>query len=237
IPPPDALDEEYRPDLTEIVPFQTTRPYDVKQVIEQVVDKNSFYEIHKYFAKNIVIGFARINEQPVGLVCNQPKYLAGGLDIDASDKASLFIRFCDCFNISSIIFDDVTGFLPGVKQEHGGIIRHGAKILYAYSEATVPKITVILRKAYGGAYVALNSKSIGAELVYAWPNAEIAVMGPEGAANIIYNKEISESENPEETRNKKIEEDKERFANPYIAAGLGMIDDVIDPRETRLKIY
>ncbi|MFC4558745.1 acyl-CoA carboxylase subunit beta [Virgibacillus kekensis] len=228
--------DDTRPDMTDIVPFNSTRPYDVKQVIEQVVDQDSFFEIHKDFAKNIVVGFARIKGQTIGLVCNQPKYLAGGLDIDSSDKAARFIRFCDSFNVPLITFEDVTGFFPGVKQEHGGIIRHGAKILYAYSEATVPKITVITRKAFGGAYVALNSKSIGADLVYAWPNAEIAVMGPEGAANIIFAKEIAESENPEKTRQEKIETYREKFANPYIAAGLGMIDDVIDPRETRTKL-
>jgi len=230
-------DDENRSSLIEIVPYNDRSVYDVKKVIEEIVDKNSFFELHKEFAKNIVVGFARIRGQSIGLVCNQPKYMAGGLDIDSSDKAARFIRFCDAFNVPILTLEDVTGFFPGIKQEHGGIIRHGAKILYAFSEATVPKITVILRKAFGGAYVALNSKSIGADLVYAWPNAEIAVMGPEGAANIIYNKEISESKNPEETRNKKIEEYKERFANPYIAAGLGMVDDVIDPRETRLKIY
>ncbi|WP_188453718.1 acyl-CoA carboxylase subunit beta [Virgibacillus oceani] len=224
------------PELTEIVPFDSTKPYDVKKVIEQVLDKNSFFEIHKEFAKNIVVGFGRINGQTVGLVCNQPKYLAGGLDIDSSDKAARFIRFCDAFNIPLITFEDVTGFFPGVKQEHGGIIRHGAKILYAYSEATVPKITIITRKAFGGAYVALNSKSIGADLVYAWPNAEIAVMGPEGAANVIFAKEIAESNNPEATRQEKIDTYRERFANPYVAAGLGMVDDVIDPRETRIKL-
>ncbi|SEQ21306.1 propionyl-CoA carboxylase beta chain [Virgibacillus subterraneus] len=230
------LNDESRPDLTDIVPFNSTRPYDVKRVIEQVVDPDSFYEIQKDFAKNIVVGFARVNGQTIGLVCNQPKYLAGGLDIDSSDKAARFIRFCDSFNIALITFEDVTGFFPGVKQEHGGIIRHGAKILYAYSEATVPKITVITRKAFGGAYVALNSKSIGADLVYAWPNAEIAVMGPEGAANIIFAKEIADSENPEQTRQEKIHTYREKFANPYVAAGLGMIDDVIDPRETRVKL-
>ncbi|SHF58909.1 acyl-CoA carboxylase subunit beta [Ornithinibacillus halophilus] len=228
--------EPIRPELTDIVPFDATRPYDVKKVINEVVDEGSFFEIHKDFAKNIVVGFARIDGEVVGLVCNQPKYLAGGLDIDSSDKASRFIRFCDSFNIPIITFEDVTGFFPGVKQEHGGIIRHGAKILYAYSEATVPKITVITRKAYGGAYVALNSKSIGADLVYAWPNAEIAVMGPDGAANIIYAKEIAESDNPEATRQEKIDTYREKFANPYIAASLGMVDDVIDPRETRLKL-
>jgi len=230
------LNDETRPDLTDIVPFDATRPYDVKSVIEQVVDPGSFYELHKGFAKNVVVGFARINGEPAGFVCNQPKYLAGGLDIDSSDKASRFIRFCDSFNIPLITFEDVTGFFPGVKQEHGGIIRHGAKILYAYSEATVPKITVITRKAYGGAYVALNSKSIGADLVYAWPNAEIAVMGPDGAANIIFAKEIAESDNPEATRREKISTYREKFANPYVAAGLGMIDDIIDPRETRVKL-
>jgi propionyl-CoA carboxylase beta chain len=229
-------EEDERPELTEIVPFNARSPYDVKKVIREVVDRNSFFEIHENFAKNIVVGFARIKGETVGLVCNQPKYLAGGLDIDSSDKAARFIRFCDAFNIPLITFEDVTGFFPGIKQEHGGIIRHGAKILYAYSEATVPKITVITRKAYGGAYVALNSKSIGADLVYAWPNAEIAVMGPEGAANIIFAKEIADSENPEETRQKKIDTYRDKFANPYVAAGLGMVDDVIDPRETRVKL-
>lgn len=229
-------DDHYREELAEIVPIDSTRPYDVRKVIEEVVDKDSFNEIHKDFAKNIVIGLARINGKVVGLVCNQPKVMAGGLDIDSSDKASRFIRFCDCFQIPIITFEDVTGFFPGIKQEHGGIIRHGAKILYAYSEATVPKITVILRKAYGGAYVALNSKAIGADLVFSWPNAEIAVMGPEGAANIIFAREIKNSENPEQTRAKKIEEYREKFANPYVAASRGMVDDVIDPRETRLKL-
>jgi propionyl-CoA carboxylase beta chain len=193
-------------------------------------------EVQPDFAKNIVVGMARIKGEVVGLVCNQPKFMAGGLDIDSSDKAARFIRFCDSFNIPLITFEDVSGFFPGVKQEHGGIIRHGAKILFAYSEATVPKLTVILRKAYGGAYVALNSKSIGADLVFAWPNAEIAVMGPQGAANIIFAKEINNSPNPEETRAQKIEEYKEKFSNPYVAASKGMVDDVIDPRETRIKI-
>jgi propionyl-CoA carboxylase beta chain len=228
--------DDYRPDLTEVIPFDAVRPYDVRNVINQVVDDDSFMEIHKDFAKNIVVGLARIKGEVVGLVCNQPKFMAGGLDIDSSDKAARFIRFCDSFNIPIITFEDVTGFFPGVKQEHGGIIRHGAKILYAYSEATVPKITVILRKAYGGAYVALNSKSIGADLVFAWPNAEIAVMGPQGAANIIFAKEIQNSENPEKTRQQKIEEYREKFANPYVAARMGMVDDVIDPRETRIKL-
>lgn len=234
--PYEKDDDHYRGDLTEIVPFDTTKPYDIKDVINEVVDEGSFFEVHKDFAKNMVVGFARIAGRPVGLVCNQPKYMAGGLDIDSSDKAARFIRFCDAFNIPIITFEDVTGFFPGVQQEHGGIIRHGAKILYAYSEATVPKITVIVRKAYGGAYVALNSKAIGADIVYAWPNAEIAVMGPEGAANIIFAKEIAESDDPERTRQEKINEYKQKFANPYVAAGLGIVDDVIDPRDTRLKL-
>ncbi|WP_042458152.1 acyl-CoA carboxylase subunit beta [Neobacillus dielmonensis] len=229
-------DDDYRPDLIDVVPFDAVRPYDVRRVIEQVVDENSFMEIHQDFAKNIVVGFARVKGEAVGLVCNQPKVMAGGLDIDSSDKAARFIRTCDSFNIPIITFEDVTGFFPGVKQEHGGIIRHGAKILFAYSEATVPKLTVILRKAYGGAYVALNSKSIGADLVFAWPNAEIAVMGPQGAANIIFAKEIQNSENPELTRQQKIEEYRQKFANPYVAASRGMVDDVIDPRDTRIKI-
>lgn len=229
-------DNHYRPDLTEAIPFNAIRPYDVRIVIDQVVDKDSFMEIQAGFAKNVVIGLSRINGEVVGLICNQPKVMAGGLDIDSSDKAARFIRFCDSFNIPIITFEDVTGFFPGIKQEHGGIIRHGAKILYAYSEATVPKLTVILRKAYGGAYVALNSKSIGADIVLAWPNAEIAVMGPQGAANIIFAREINESEDPEAKRQEKIDEYRDKFANPYVAASRGMVDDVIDPRETRIKL-
>lgn len=231
----DLLDD-YRPELTDVIPFEAIRPYDIRKVIEQVVDIDSFMEVQKEFARNIVVGLARIKGEVVGLVCNQPKVMAGGLDIDSSDKAARFIRFCDSFNIPIITFEDVTGFFPGIKQEHGGIIRHGAKILYAYSEATVPKMTVILRKAYGGAYVALNSKSIGADLVFSWPNAEIAVMGPQGAANVIFSREIAQSDNPEQTRATKIEEYREKFANPYVAAARGMVDDVIDPRETRIKL-
>jgi len=230
------LEDDYRPELTEVVPFEAIRPYDIRKVIEQVVDNDSFMEVQKEFARNVVVGLARIKGEVVGLVCNQPKVMAGGLDIDSSDKAARFIRFCDSFNIPIITFEDVTGFFPGIKQEHGGIIRHGAKILYAYSEATVPKMTVILRKAYGGAYVALNSKSIGADLVFSWPNAEIAVMGPQGAANVIFSREIAQSDNPEQTRATKIEEYREKFANPYVAAARGMVDDVIDPRETRIKL-
>jgi propionyl-CoA carboxylase beta chain len=231
-----ADSDDYRPDLADVVPYEGIRPYDIRRVIEQVVDEDSFMEVQPEFARNIVVGLSRIKGETVGLVCNQPRVMAGGLDIDSSDKAARFIRFCDAFNIPIITFEDVSGFFPGVKQEHGGIIRHGAKILYAYSEATVPKMTVILRKAFGGAYVALNSKSIGADVVFAWPNAEIAVMGPEGAANIIFSRDIANSDNPDKTRAEKIEEYREKFANPYVAASHGMVDDVIDPRETRIKL-
>ncbi|RKD75629.1 propionyl-CoA carboxylase beta chain [Sinobaca qinghaiensis] len=227
----DRIDE-----MLDIVPVETTKVYDVRNVVKSILDNGEFLEVQEDFAKNIVIGFGRIKGESIGIVANNPKMMAGGLDIDSSDKCSRFIRFCDCFNIPIITLEDVSGFIPGIQQEHGGIIRHGAKILYAYSEATVPKITVILRKAFGGAYVALNSKAIGADLVFSWPNAEIAVMGPGGAANIIFSKEIKESSNPDETRKQKIEEYRSRFANPYIAAGNGMIDDVIDPRDTRTVI-
>ncbi|ADU30009.1 acyl-CoA carboxylase subunit beta [Evansella cellulosilytica] len=223
-------------DLPESVPIDPMLTYDIKKVIKQVVDDDSFLEIHELFAKNAVIGFARLKGQSIGIVANQPKVKAGSLDIDSSDKIARFIRFCNCFHIPLITFEDVTGFFPGVNEEHGGIIRHGAKILYAYSEATIPKVTVILRKAYGGAYVALNSKAIGADIVLAWPNAEIAVMGPHGAVNVLYSKEIIHSSNPEEVRKKKIEEYRTKYTNPYIAAANGMVDDIIDPRETRVKL-
>jgi propionyl-CoA carboxylase beta chain len=222
--------------MTELVPVEGTKVYDVRKVIEEIVDGREFMEVQANFARNIVIGFARIDGRSVGIIANQPKVMAGGLDINSSDKLARFIRFCDSFNIPLITFEDVTGFFPGINQEHGGIIRHGAKILYAYSEATIPKITVILRKAFGGAYVALNSKAIGADMVYAWPNAEIAVMGPEGAANIIFAREIENSEDPTAARAAKIAEYREKFANPYVAAAHGMVDDVIDPRETRKKL-
>jgi propionyl-CoA carboxylase beta chain len=229
-------DEGWIEELADAVPVDGTRVYDVKKVIQLIVDQGDFMEVHPEFARNIVVGFARIGGRTVGIAANQPKVMAGSLDIDSSDKLSRFIRFCDSFNIPIITFVDVTGFFPGVNQEHRGIIRHGAKILYAYSEATVPKITVILRKAFGGAYVALNSKAIGADLVYAWPSAEIAVMGAEGAANIIFSREIAASPQPEETRKRRIEEYKQKFSNPYVAAAHGMVDDVIDPRETRRKL-
>ncbi|MCL6637454.1 MAG: acyl-CoA carboxylase subunit beta [Alicyclobacillus sp.] len=219
--------------LLTLVPADGSRVYDVKEVIHRLLDDGDFLEVHADFARNAVIGFGRLGGRVCGVVANQPKVLAGGLDIDASDKMARFIRFCDAFQIPLITLVDVTGFIPGVKQEHGGIIRHGAKLLYAYSEATVPRITVILRKAYGGAYVAMNSKAIGADLVYAWPIAEIAVMGPEGAANVIYAKDIARSAHPEQVRQQRIAEYRERFANPYVAAAAGMVDDVIDPRDTR----
>lgn len=237
--PPLAIDQEHEDwieDLLNVVPTEGMKAYDVKKVIEYIFDNGDFLEVHQKFARNLVVGFAHLAGKPVGVIANQPKFMAGGLDIDASDKLSRFVRFCDCFQIPLITFVDVTGFFPGVQQEHRGIIRHGAKILYAYAEATVPKITVILRKAYGGAYVALNSKSIGADVVYAWPSGEVAVMGPEGAANIIFQRDIDESKTPEETRQAKISEYKGQFANPYVAAAYGMVDDVIDPRETRRKL-
>lgn len=223
-------------DIREIVPESPNKQYDVRDVIYAVVDNSELFEVHHYFAENIVTGFARIDGRSVGIVANQPRVLAGCLDINASDKLSRFVRFCDAFNIPLITFVDVPGFLPGTSQEYGGIIRHGAKILYAYSEATVPKISVILRKAYGGAYVAMCSRSIGADIALAWPNAEIAVMGPEGATNIIFKDDINKAENPEEVRAQKIAEYMDKFANPYIASSKGMVDDIIDPRNTRSKL-
>ncbi len=233
---PFHYDSAKENDLMKIVPVESKTSYDVKQVIQSIVDQSSFLEVHAQFAKNIVVGFVRIGGKKVGIVANQPRYLAGSLDLDASDKAARFIRFCDAFQIPVVTLVDVTGFFPGVNQEHQGIIRHGAKLLYAYAEATVAKITIILRKAYGGAYVALSSKSIGADIVFAWPNAEIAVMGAEGAVSILYTKELTESKDPISLMKEKISTYKKRFATPYEAAELGLVDDVIDPRETRGKI-
>jgi len=220
-------------DINDLVPVDPKKAYDVRDVIKRVVDKNSFLEVHEYFAPNMVTGFARITGKVVGIVANQPRIYAGAIDIDASDKAARFVRFLDAFNIPIITFVDTPGFLPGVAQEHGGIIRHGAKLLYAYSEATVPKITIILRKAYGGAYICMGSQHLGADMVAAWPTAEIAVMGPEGAVNIVFRKEIEKADNPEELRQKRIEEYKEKFANPYMAAQRGYVNDVIAPASTR----
>lgn len=219
--------------LQTIIPPEPDRPYDVKEIIELVLDHGGFMEVHALYAQNIVVGFGRLNGQTVGVIANQPKILAGCLDINASDKAARFVRFCDAFNIPLLTLVDTPGYLPGTDQEYGGIIRHGAKLLYAYSEATVPKITLILRKAYGGAYLAMCARSLGADQVIAWPSAEIAVMGPEGAANIIFRKEIAEAEDPVAVRQAKIDEYRERFANPYVAAGRGYVDTVIDPEETR----
>ncbi len=225
-----------REQLMSIIPDSPNMSYDVKDVIRTVVDKDSFFEVQPMFAANGVIGFGRIEGKSVGIIANQPKVLAGCLDINVSDKIARFIRFCDCFNIPIVTFMDVPGFLPGTYQEYGGIIRHGAKMLYAYSEATVPKITVILRKAYGGAYLAMCSSSMRADFVYSWPSGEIAVMGPEGAVNIVFRNELKEAENPVERRKELVQEYRDNFANPYVAAGKGYIDDVIDPRETRDKI-
>jgi len=222
--------------IEEIVPVDPRIPYDMRDVIKTLTDASEFFEVMEHFAPNIIIGFGRLDGETMGFVANQPMVLAGVLDCDSSDKAARFIRYCDAFNIPIVTLEDLPGYLPGVDQEHAGVIRHGAKILYAYSEATVPKVTVILRKAYGGGYIAMNSRHLRADFVFAWPTAEIAVMGPEGAANIIFRKEIAEAENPEEMRQQKIKEYKEKFANPYVAASQGYIDEVIEPKETRSRI-
>ena len=230
--PIDRLDEK----LDTLIPDQSNLPYDMKDVIHTVVDDGYFFEIHEHYAKNIVVGFARFNGKPVGIVANQPAMLAGTLDINASVKGARFVRFCDCFNIPLVTFEDVPGFLPGTQQEYSGIIRHGAKLLYAFAEATVPKVTVITRKAYGGAYCVMSSKHIRTDVNYAWPSAEIAVMGPEGAVDIVYKRELDGAENRTAVRQEKIEEFRERFANPYVAADRGFVDAVIQPRDTRKKL-
>jgi propionyl-CoA carboxylase beta chain len=224
------------PELDSIVPDNPNKPYDIREVIRRVVDDGEFYEVHEHFARNIVCGFARLDGFSVGVVGNQPAQLAGVLDIDSSEKAARFIRTCDCFNIPILTFCDVPGFLPGTNQEWRGIIRRGAKLLYAYAEATVPKITVITRKAYGGAYDVMGSKHLAADMNFAWPTAEVAVMGPEGAVNIIYRRDIQSSPTPEQRRAKLIADYKAHFANPYVAAERGYIDDVIVPHETRPKV-
>jgi propionyl-CoA carboxylase beta chain len=230
--PVDRMD----PALDTLVPEESNLPYDIKDVIAHVVDNGDFFEVHEHFARNIVVGFARFDGRPAGVVANQPAYLAGCLDIDSSVKGARFVRFCDAFNIPIITFEDVPGFLPGTGQEFGGIIRHGAKLLYAYAEATVPKITVITRKAYGGAYCVMGSKHLRTDINFAWPTAEIAVMGAEGAVNIVYRRELSNAEDGEAVRKQKTLEFRERFANPFIAAERGFVDDVIEPRETRPRI-
>lgn len=222
--------------LVNLVPDNKKKSYDVHDVIYTMIDKDSFFEVHKNWAKNAVVGFGRMESKTVGFVCNQANFKGGSLDIDASDKMARFIRFCDCFNIPLVSLIDVPAFLPGSEQEHNGIIRHGAKILYAYSEATVPKISLIMRKAYGGAYIAMNSKMMGADIVFAWPIAEIAVMGAEGAVNIVGRRQIQEADNPEEKRAELIAEYESKFLNPYIAAKRGFVDEVIQPGETKAKI-
>jgi len=231
----DPRDRRAEP-LLDIVPDVETKPYDMHEVIRHVVDDGRFVEVHRDFAGNILVGFAHLGGHSVGIVANQPAVLAGVLDISASVKAARFIRFCDAFNIPLITFEDVPGFLPGVAQEHGGIIKHGAKLLFAYCEATVPKLTVITRKAYGGAYDVMSSKHIRGDFNVAWPSAELAVMGPKGAVEILFRREIAEASDPQRAMDAKIAEYREKFAHPYIAAARGYIDDIIDPRETRPRL-
>lgn len=230
--PHDRQDEQ----LLDLVPENPNRPYDMRDVIRRITDEGEFYEVHAQFAPNILVGFAHLGGQSVGIIANQPSVLAGVLDIDSSDKGARFVRFCDAFNIPLVVLEDVPGFLPGVAQEHGGIIRHGAKLLYAFAEATVPKVTVITRKAYGGAYDVMNSKHIRGDVNLAWPQAEIAVMGPKGAVEVLFRKEIAEADDPEAATEARIEEYRAKFAHPYIAAARGYVDDIIDPRETRPRL-
>ena len=230
--PHDRRDET----LLEVVPDNPNKPYDMCDVITRVVDDGTFLQVHQRFAQNLLVGFARLGGRAVGIVANQPSVLAGVLDIDSSDKGARFVRFCDSFNIPLVVLEDVPGFLPGVAQEHGGIIRHGAKLLYAFAEATVPKVTVITRKAYGGAYDVMNSKHIRGDMNLAWPQAEIAVMGPRGAVEVLFRKEIASADDPQAVTDALIEEYREKFAHPYIAAARGYVDDVIDPRETRPRL-
>src|SRR5712692_1480940 len=230
--PIDRMDAQ----LDTLVPAEASLPYDIKDIIHRVVDNGEFFEVHEHFAENIVVGFARMDGRSIGVVANQPAHLAGCLDIDSSVKGARFVRFCDAFNIPLLTFEDVPGFLPGTGQEFGGIIRHGAKLLYAYAEATVPKITVIARKAYGGAYCVMGSKHLRTDVNFAYPTAEIAVMGAEGAVNIVYRRDLATADDPESARSQKIAEFRERFANPFVAAERGFIDDVIEPRETRPRV-
>lgn len=229
---PNRMDEA----LNTLVPDNPNKPYDMKELIRLVVDDGYFFEVQEHLAQNMIIGFARLDGQPVGIVANQPMVLAGCLDINSSIKAARFIRFCDCFNIPIITFEDVPGYLPGTNQEHGGIIKHGAKLLFAYGEATVPKLTVIVRKSYGGAYCVMGSKHMRADYNVAYPAAEIAVMGPEGAVNILYRRELSKAADPDAFRAERVQEFKDKFANPYVAAEKGYVDDVIEPKETRPKL-
>jgi acetyl-CoA carboxylase carboxyltransferase component len=224
------------PELDSLVPDNPNKAYDMKEVIRHIVDDGQFLEVHAEWAMNILVGFARLGGRSVGIVAQQPTVLAGVLDVEASQKSARFVRFCDAFNVPLIVLEDVPGFMPGVNQEHGGIIRHGAKLLYAFSEATVPKLTVIVRKSYGGAYCVMNPRQLGADLVLAWPSAEIAVMGPEGAVNIIFRREIAEAEDPVARKAELVEDYRKRFANPYVAASAGFIDNVIEPHETRPRL-
>jgi propionyl-CoA carboxylase beta chain len=234
-PTTDPSDRE-SPELDTLVPPSPTQPYDMHDLLQAVVDEGSFLEVHAHYARNIVVGLARLAGKTVGLVANQPAHLAGTLDIDASVKGARFVRFCDAFNIPLVTFEDVPGFLPGTAQEYGGIIRHGAKLLYAFAEATVPKVTVITRKAYGGAYCVMASKHIRTDVNFAWPSAEIAVMGPEGAVNVLYRRELAAAADPAALRAEKVTEFREKFANPFVAASRGFVDEVIQPRETRAKL-
>jgi acetyl-CoA carboxylase carboxyltransferase component len=229
---PNRMDEE----LLHFIPDDPNKTYDMTKVIFKIVDNGDFMEVHKNFARNLIVGFARMGGHSVGIVAQQPSFYAGVIDVDASDKGARFVRFCDCFNIPLVTLVDVPGYMPGTDQEYRGIIRHGAKFLYAYAEATVPKVSVIIRKAYGGAFIVMSSKSLRGDINYAWPAAEIAVMGPDGAVNIIFKDAIDKSEKPEETRQKLIDDYREKFANPYVAASKGYLDDVIDPRSTRPKV-
>jgi propionyl-CoA carboxylase beta chain len=222
--------------LDDIIPENPNKPYDMHDVLRAVVDTESFFEVQEHFARNIIVGFARLHGRSVGLVANQPQVLAGCLDINASTKAARFVRFCDCFNLPVVTFVDVPGFLPGVGQEHHGIIRHGAKLLYAFAEATVPKVTVITRKAYGGAYDVMSSKHLRGDINLAWPSAEIAVMGPEGAINVLKRKELADAAQPDVLRAKLVAEYRETYANPYVAASWGYLDDVIEPSQTRIRL-
>jgi propionyl-CoA carboxylase beta chain len=232
----DDPDDRDAAALDELVPRDPAKPYDMKEVVLAVVDDRRFLEVHEHFAPNLVVGFARFAGRSVGVVANQPAHLAGCLDIDGSVKGARFVRFCDAFNIPLVTFEDVPGFLPGTGQEYGGIIRHGAKLLYAFAEATVPKVTVITRKAYGGAYCVMSSKHIRTDVNYAWPQAEIAVMGPEGAVGVLYRRELAAAADAEALRRQKVAEFREKFANPYVAADRGFVDEVIEPRRTRRKI-
>ena len=222
--------------LDDLVPDSPNQPYDILELIRTVADDNHFLEVHQYFARNLVVGFVRLGGRSVGVVANQPAHLAGVLDIDASVKGARFVRFCDAFNIPLLTFEDVPGFLPGTQQEYGGIIRHGAKLLYAFAEATVPKVTVVTRKAYGGAYCVMASKHIRTDVNFAWPTAEIAVMGSEGAVNILYKREIDAADNPDEFRAARIQEFRQKFATPFVAASRGFLDEVIAPRTTRRRV-